>query len=314
MKFSKLLIGACFLTSFLTYAGDKGGNGGGGVVCPDSVELYDFYEGRSPIIHNIKTWQPDARITRDEYLKLAMNRIKNQLPWIYSGVTSRLDKILSIPDDQLLLPVEIPLTGDADIPFIKKGCQYQQVANWNERIGRLIINKDLFDRMSSMDQAGLLIHEALYKEARESLNRSSNSDEVRKLVAKIFSELPLSKEDSDLAILTRDVLLPKDGVCKFTVEYAVNVHERHVGNVFARFQHGDNYHLKEINCADLKRKSLELIFGYEAKIGVGQITFYYKVNGKTFYTINKNLSETFALRLQRNAGAATIEPSQMYFK
>ena len=71
-----LLFAGLFITTSLLASGDRGGNGGGGHVCGDKVELYDFYEGRSPLLHNLKLWESDSSISTNEYLRRAIDHVK----------------------------------------------------------------------------------------------------------------------------------------------------------------------------------------------------------------------------------------------
>lgn len=193
----KLFIFLSLVLSFHLFAGERGGNGGGVHVCGDKVELYDFYEGKHPLMHKLKLWElpPDPVFDRMVYGILAMNHLKQDLPAnIYALVEAEYEKLRRIPENELVISQSIPFIPDADIPMVDEGCSYQQVANWNDRFERVFFRKSLFNKLDPMGQAGLYIHETLYKVSRDALV-AKNSDKIRKVVAKVFSDEKLTKED-----------------------------------------------------------------------------------------------------------------------
>jgi hypothetical protein len=191
----KKLILMLSLVPFLALGHAKeGGNGGGAHYCPENpdpnlvMELYDFFEGRHPKLHNIKVWEHDNSISKEVYLQRALRKVALDQKWIYSGLSSRVNKILAMPIEDLLLPLRIPpLLNDADIPFVNIGCDYVTVGNWNTRFGFLFFTDAYYNMMSTMSQAGLILHEAAYSLARE-YGGADDSDRVRKFVAQAFSD------------------------------------------------------------------------------------------------------------------------------
>lgn len=202
-------------------SGQDKGNGGGGHACGDSVELYDFYEGRNPLLHGIQVWETDPALSVEDYIEKAMSHLKKDVPRIGHYIEKRVKDILEIPYDKLVFPILIPRTLDADIPLIGEGCEFKQVASWNDRFDKIFFSRSVFEKMDNKSKAGLYVHEAMYKIARES-GLGQNSDAVRKLVAQIFSDEEISKDDLVNMVLPEGEVLfiPKTGMCTLYIEVA----------------------------------------------------------------------------------------------
>lgn len=171
---------------------------GGVHVCGNKYELYDFYEGRNSRGHNIRIWKSDKRLSRDYYIAQANKHILRDIPEVASKVSTLVKKILATPEKELFAEITIPVINDATITVIGEGCRYQQVANWDERFGKLFISKDIYKKLDPMNQAGLIIHEAIYKLSRETNVATETSDAVREVVARIFSDEKLTQKDSEV--------------------------------------------------------------------------------------------------------------------
>ncbi|MES2526572.1 MAG: hypothetical protein V4598_05770 [Bdellovibrionota bacterium] len=194
----KVLLLALFLTASFSGFTKEGGNGGGVHVCGNKYELYDFFEGRDPRGHNIKLWKSEKRRSRDYYIEQANNHIKRDIPEVAEKVAATVKKILATPEKELFGDITIPVINDATISIIGDGCRYQQAANWDERFGKLFISKEIYGKLDSMNQAGLIIHEAIYKLSRETKVSTETSDLVREVVARIFSDEKLTEKDSEV--------------------------------------------------------------------------------------------------------------------
>lgn len=194
----KLLLLTLLLTASFSGFTKEGGNGGGVHVCGNKYELYDFFEGRDPRGHNIKIWKSDRRLSRDAYIKKAQAHIVRDIPEVADKVAAMVQKILATPESQLFAEITIPVIFDANITIIGDGCRYEQAANWDERFGKLFISREIFGKLDSMNQAGLIVHEAIYKLSRETKVANETSDAVREVVARIFSDEKLTEKDSEV--------------------------------------------------------------------------------------------------------------------
>lgn len=197
-RFMKTLLLTLLLTASFSGFTKEGGNGGGVIICGKKIELYDFYEGRDPRGHNIKIWKSDKRLSRDYYLAQAFKHIERDIPEVTGKVVSMVQKILATPEQELFGDITIPVINDATITVIGDGCRYQQAANWDERFGKLFISKEIYNKLDSMNQAGLIIHEAIYKLSRETKVANETSDAVREVVARVFSNEKLTEKDSEV--------------------------------------------------------------------------------------------------------------------
>jgi hypothetical protein len=173
-----------------TFAGNEKGNGGGIHYCQgqETQELYDIYEAQARYGYEIK----DDKSPVNAQINKALAKIKKANPFIARVVE---EKIKYLQNGHTIIREKIKLTpiGDAKILLVDEGCSYQQLANWDEVSGNLLVKKDYFDKMSNTNKAAFYIHETLYKVGRDldllTLNAdgSTNSDEIRRMVGEIFS-------------------------------------------------------------------------------------------------------------------------------
>lgn len=176
-----LLVVATTLTAL---AGDKG-NGGYSVVCRDSngritsAELLDIYEGK--ILYNLNYSNNEIEI--DSLIYIALNRTTENVS--FYGKLSR--EIEHVRENTVFIPNghELELTEDA-FPLIKrKGCEFEQLANYTLD-NQLIISEEIYSKLDNLNKAALFIHEAVYAIRRKALNEDS-SFFSRKLTAHLMS-------------------------------------------------------------------------------------------------------------------------------
>jgi hypothetical protein len=186
-----------FHPSFSALAGDKINNGGGIWVCETaqleitSSVLVDFYEAENEFKwtliqpSNANPW----KIVEGVLAGLPQKFPRQAQAWasVLADVRSRLVYIageLSIADDSKYRAKPLPSlcrTGG--------GWQYRQFANWDDRSNRGIIREDYWKspRISALDKAGLVWHEAIYRWLRVSYG-DSDSTRARELVGLLFAE------------------------------------------------------------------------------------------------------------------------------
>lgn len=173
----KLFLSFVFLfTGLNVYAYSPGGV----MVCGKKPTLYSFFEGAHPKLHNIKIWKDDKKIGRDKYLLKAMLRVKESYPTIFQGMFEIMEKMQVVEVgfvDQARLP---------EIPFVKKGCSYQEIASRQYDYKFLFVDMNLYPRLSPMGQAGVLFQEAYFAYANDA--EIFDPDFARKFVAKAFSD------------------------------------------------------------------------------------------------------------------------------
>lgn len=153
---------------------------GGVMVCGKKPTLYSFYEGSNPRLHNIKVWKDDKKITRDEYLVKALQRVKKASPTIFLGMLEIIQK-MQIVEAGFVEQAPLP-----EIPFVRQGCSYQEIASRQYDSKFLFVDMHLFPRLSPMGQAGVIFQEAFFAYARD--GEVGTPDFTRKFVAKAFSD------------------------------------------------------------------------------------------------------------------------------
>lgn len=168
-----------------------GFSAGGVQLCGKKPTLYAFYEGANPKLHNIKLWKDDKGISREEYILRALDRLKKDSPQLYSDVREKIVQF-QVVEVYFMGGGYLTLT---DIPFVNKDCTYEQVANKEMGSKFLFVELDIYRRLSPMNQAGLIVQEALFQTMIEiQEEEKAPADFARLWVAKIFSDEPLKNK------------------------------------------------------------------------------------------------------------------------
>jgi hypothetical protein len=165
-------------------AGDKG-NGGYSVVCRDdsgfinTAELLDIYEGRVLYKRNYAVDQNSV----EDLIEIARIRVSQ-----YAAFQNKLDKELaSIEQNLIFVPVgnELEPTDDAFPAIKKKGCKFEQLANYQDS-GELLVSQEIYDRLDNVNKAALIVHEAIYSYRRKALGETTSVN-TRKLVGQLLA-------------------------------------------------------------------------------------------------------------------------------
>ena len=137
--------------------GHETNNGGAGIQCKgqQSILLYDFWESEA-----LRKYKLTA--TNSDPVLLKQRLQEKGLPSEFlDRVFEKLEKVKNVKShfrtDFDLLPPQ-----DLNARFIKKGCKIIGVASFNDAYKRLEINQKAFEKMSTIHQEGLLLHEAVY--------------------------------------------------------------------------------------------------------------------------------------------------------
>lgn len=175
----------------MSFAGEKG-NGGYAIVCRDnnnqitSAELLDIYEGR--VLYK-RSYAVDMNST-DELIELAKTRIGD-----FGSFLNKLNKELSFINQNLIfIPNgnELEPTDDAFPPIKKKGCQFEQLANYTN-LGEVLISQEIYDHLDNINKAALFIHEAVY-----AIRRKAVGDETSQVSRRIVAHLMATNPDSSV--------------------------------------------------------------------------------------------------------------------
>ncbi len=173
MKVLSIFLLATFLSS-IAVSGDKIQNGGNVIVCPNGIELLDYYEARL----SGKALQLDSSSpTYAEKLFTLFEKWKSVAPRRMALYTKWLKEFTA--EAGIYSGVEIPAIPDTGSIVIPSGCKPIPAA-FQRREGdifpgekRYVVNKDLWDLMDENQKAGLVLHELIYREAIKSQHATS---------------------------------------------------------------------------------------------------------------------------------------------
>lgn len=178
------------------FAGDRVGNGGITLVCEtnnqiEKVVLYDLAEGFT--FNNDESLHDDGR-TVDEYLSMAQDKMAKYNPYLGVMLKAEIEKVRS-QDIWQIGRYAVELTPDTrTYGFNIRVCndplkdpKVLQVANYMDNINKLRIDEKLFNNMTPLNQAALIVHETIYKLER-SVFGAQKSDRARRMTSLIFSD------------------------------------------------------------------------------------------------------------------------------
>ena len=136
------------------------GNGGVSVVCRDanerilSAELLDIFEGKVRYGKNY-----NDNLDSDTKVELAQLKLINH-PDFLSAFQEELARVRAIlmyvPVGNILTP-----TNDAFPTILKKGCNFEQLANYTDD-GDLLVSQEIYNHLSEVNKASLLVHQTVY--------------------------------------------------------------------------------------------------------------------------------------------------------
>jgi hypothetical protein len=188
LKFFGVLL--TFLISVSSFAGGISGGGGKGVLCQNKLQALDVYEmelrgeqAHMPyedfdknLAHFLKRTfeymdRPDSKdknFDLEDYLK------------VYFGAFEELKKnIVDMPPTQ-----KLPLTKDATVPKLAKGCKEVQIIVMGKD-GKIYRDLTYWNQLDDLNKIAFIVHEFMYYKARTA--GAVDSDEARKTVGRILS-------------------------------------------------------------------------------------------------------------------------------
>ena len=188
-----------FISAMGAHAGSETGNGGGTWVCRELdgslrwAKLADLFEAENE--HGFKIdWRKTE--TMDEHMARVEQKLLSANPRLYVSLMNRIETVRSRVT--FSPAVAVADSGDADFtvraplslcPGGKVG--YEQVAVYKnyDRLGkgaRIFVDTELWNALSSIEQAALYFHEAAYLMFREIMD-DKKSTRAREAVAVLFS-------------------------------------------------------------------------------------------------------------------------------
>ncbi len=180
------------------------GNGGDVIKCEDSrpLELLDYFEAVK-----IRGWSIDLGNgeTSKDMVEFAIRRLESYSPTraeLYRNYASTFFEEAKFLEETNL--TDIPDSNHIALP---RGCSIAQIANQSEPLfdgdKRYLIANDIWKELPERDQAGLILHEIIYREAI-SLGHS-NSVSVRILNAVISSNRINQMSIEEFTVLLADL-------------------------------------------------------------------------------------------------------------
>ena len=170
-------------------AGPTTSGGGKTVVCRDtageisSIELLDLYEGRLAFQDEHPTSTTE---TEETLLENAVARLEGtgyslvNLHWDYQKVR---DAVSSVKSALHVLPIGtvIPATNDSFEVVAPNNCKIEQIAKYLDSTN-IIVNGEMYAKLSPLQRAALTLHEALYAVDRQ-LTNIQDSRHARRAVS-----------------------------------------------------------------------------------------------------------------------------------
>lgn len=206
-----------------SFAGNSSGGGGQGIVCRNddgtvsSAQLLDLAEAENFFLLNLQGQSQERSYLEiaHEYAAILDSAIPSTIPT--SKLTTTLGNLppqvnydinvsvlsskqnhnsfISLAVDRIdaekkLIPgnnFSIPPVGDSQPRVIPsaKNCKLEQIAVYRDGDNQVHIVGNVWNQLSNVNKAALLIHEALYRDLR--VMGDSSSDRTRKAVAYLFS-------------------------------------------------------------------------------------------------------------------------------
>ena len=182
------ILSSLIFVSLNAFAGNEVGNGGNVVNCKDKLQMLDLYEAKTlrgvELDSELGAGSDPYQIARDRLTLL--DKFDAKSVKVYRANLARLQKDISLENDIQLVPID-----DSGHAFVPKDpeCKVTQLAALRKKPlpgeKRLLVNNSLFKKMVPVQQAALLLHEAIYE--RLALLGEKDSSKARYLVSYLMS-------------------------------------------------------------------------------------------------------------------------------
>lgn len=181
-----------FIASLPVFATGGGlGNGGDAIVCRDrnghitSAELLDYFEAR--VLRDLNPEFGNESQSPDQRALVAVERLERRAPEAFRILREYVVSFLS--ETRMISDIDLPDVPDSGEVLVPRGCRVEQVAIQHEprvtRDYRYWINQEIWNAMSRLSRAGLILHEVIYRVALQV--GATNSIGVRHLNALMSS-------------------------------------------------------------------------------------------------------------------------------
>lgn len=189
MKIKKYVPVVLGLIALNTFAGQDRG-GGNVVICRkgdkiESIELLDYYEGRTRRDFTIDMGTPEMSV--DAIIDIALNRLEKFMP--SKAKSYQIASKAFLANSRFYKNIKLTGIEDSRHLFLPANCVLEQAAVQIDRVfdedKTYNINQDIWDQLSNVNKAGLILHEIIYSDARS--NNAKDSSISRRLNAFIAS-------------------------------------------------------------------------------------------------------------------------------
>ncbi len=204
MKLSAIFIMSIILVGPLAFAGNEGGHGGGGFICPNASdsEFLDLYEARENGLNIPLSSEPVESQIQKALIKLKLAGI--DIFKTYSSVKSA--KIIPLPPNK-----ELAWPSDALNKYAKAGCSAKGIMLYHDKKNKKDVDSIDQDTASlnslpNTDQAAAWVHETVYKFLRSKF-ADKDSVRARTLVGHLFS----NEDSMQVSVVYRSLFV--QGAC-----------------------------------------------------------------------------------------------------
>jgi len=168
--------------------GTSVGNGGVTVVCRNlkgtilSVQLLDLFEGENlkpKLLYSKKSF------SSDEFIRIAEDRMKSN-PTFLKVFQAELMNVRSNVVELNKL-VGLQPTNDAFPVINKKGCKFEQLANYRDQENTIYLDREISDQLDQLNKAAFYVHEVSYSLSRRHA-KDTNSIRARKLTMHLLAD------------------------------------------------------------------------------------------------------------------------------
>lgn len=183
--------------------GNSVGNGGDALVChaPESVQFFDVYEAAT--LRGVSVSFGDSGGSVQDKVSFAIERLRAVDPSRAAQYADDADKFWG--DVVFLHGTSLPGIADTGNVYVPNTCTVAQIVIQKKPDlpgdKRYVIDGDLWDRLSAEDQAALVLHEVIYKDAIAHGQRDSRR--VRYFNSVVFSTQLAGMSAGDYSVLVR---------------------------------------------------------------------------------------------------------------
>ena len=170
----------------ITAEGVVNGGGGKGVKCGNQIRTLDLYETFGDTVSSTMDFNTALNHYGSRLIAYrSLEKMDVNDPATLAAVNQELKtqivgRFLDIPSQMRLAP-----TPDATLPSLKEGCEFVQVIVWGDD-DRIYRDLRLWNQLSPIDQAALVLHEEVYR--RDKLSGAKTSDRTRYLIGLMMSD------------------------------------------------------------------------------------------------------------------------------